>query len=47
MRDDLGPLVEELEKPCDKFEVVKHRRLGREARGAEKRTANEAVASSF
>jgi acyl-[acyl-carrier-protein] desaturase len=33
MRDDLGLLVEELEGACDKFEVVKQRRLEREAAG--------------
>jgi acyl-[acyl-carrier-protein] desaturase len=47
MRDDLGLLVEELEEACDKFEVAKPHRLGREARGAEKRTANKALGSLF
>ena len=46
MRDDLGKLVEELEEACDKFEVSKQRRLEREARKAEKLTAQRVLATS-
>jgi acyl-[acyl-carrier-protein] desaturase len=46
MRDDLAVLVTELEETCDKFEVSKQRRLEREARRAEKLTAQKVLASS-
>lgn len=46
MRDDLGKLVEELEEACDKFDVSKQRRLEREARKAEKLTAQRVLATS-
>ncbi|MCV7220266.1 acyl-ACP desaturase [Mycolicibacterium elephantis] len=46
MRDDLGKLVEELEEACDKFEVSKQRRLEREARKAEKLTAQRVLETS-
>ncbi|BBY81877.1 acyl-ACP desaturase [Mycolicibacterium pulveris] len=46
MRDDLGKLVEELEEACDKFEISKQRRLEREARKAEKLTAQRVLARS-
>jgi acyl-[acyl-carrier-protein] desaturase len=46
MRDDLALLVEELKEACDKFEESKRRRLEREARKAERLTANRALASA-
>ncbi|MDT5012976.1 MAG: acyl-[acyl-carrier-protein] desaturase [Mycobacterium sp.] len=46
MRDDLALLIEELEAACDKFEDSKRRRLEREARRAQKRDANRAMASA-
>jgi acyl-[acyl-carrier-protein] desaturase len=46
MRDDLGKLVEELEQACDKFEVAKQKRLEREAKKAEKLTAQRVLATS-
>ncbi len=46
MRDDLALLVEELEAACDKFEESKQKRLEREARRAEKLTAQKVLASS-
>src|ERR1700756_1221036 len=41
MRDDLAVLIKELEQTCDKFEVSKQRQLDREARKAERLTAEE------
>ncbi len=46
MRDDLALLVEEIEAACDKFEESKQKRLEREARRAEKLTAQKVLASS-
>lgn len=46
MRDDLGVLIEELEEASEKFEQSKQRRLEREAKKAEKLTANKVLASS-
>ena len=46
MRDDLALLVEEIEAACDKFEESKRKRLEREARRAEKLTAQKVLASS-
>jgi len=43
MRDDLGLLMKELEEACDKFEVSKQRYLEREARRAERITANRVL----
>lgn len=39
MRDDLALLIKELEETCDKFEEAKMRKLERDARLAEKRSA--------
>src|ERR1700712_1880109 len=39
MRDDLAELIKELEDTCDKFEEAKSRKLERDARLAEKRSA--------
>ncbi|HET9564737.1 MAG TPA: acyl-ACP desaturase [Mycobacterium sp.] len=46
MRDDLALLVEEIEAACDKFAESKQKRLEREARRAEKLTAQKVLASS-
>jgi acyl-[acyl-carrier-protein] desaturase len=46
MRDDLALLVSEIETACDKFEESKQKRLAREARRAEKLTAQKVLASS-
>ena len=46
LRDDLGLLVEELEKASQKFEVAKQRRAEREARKAERLTARRALATT-
>ncbi|WP_408632386.1 acyl-ACP desaturase [Mycobacterium basiliense] len=43
MRDDLALLIEELEETCEKFEESKQRYLEREARKAEKITANKVL----
>ena len=43
LRDDLALLVTELEEVCDKFEVSKQRHLEREARRAEKITAQNVL----
>ncbi|MCV7257905.1 acyl-ACP desaturase [Mycobacterium shimoidei] len=43
MRDDLAVLIKELEVACDKFDVSKQRYLEREARKAEKITANKVL----
>ena len=45
MRDDLGVLIEELTETCEKFEDAKQRRLEREAKKAEKLTAQKVLAS--
>ena len=46
MRDDLGKLVEELEETCQKFEVAKERRLGRERKMAEKKEMKNLLVTS-
>jgi acyl-[acyl-carrier-protein] desaturase len=46
MRDDLALLVSEIEAACEKFEESKQKRLEREARRAEKLTAQKVLASS-
>jgi acyl-[acyl-carrier-protein] desaturase len=46
MRDDLGLLVDELEEACAKFEVSKQRHLEREARRAERITAQRVLPSA-
>jgi acyl-[acyl-carrier-protein] desaturase len=46
MRDDLGLLVDELEEACAKFELSKQRHLEREARRAEKITANRVLSTT-
>jgi acyl-[acyl-carrier-protein] desaturase len=43
LRDDLAVLVTELEAACDKFEISKQRHLEREARRAEKITAERVL----
>jgi acyl-[acyl-carrier-protein] desaturase len=45
MRDDIGALMEELEKECDKFEASKQRYLERQARMAEKITARKVLST--
>ncbi|MBY0389981.1 MAG: acyl-ACP desaturase, partial [Mycobacterium pseudokansasii] len=43
MRDDLAVLIKELEEACEKFEDSKQRYLEREARRAEKITADRVL----
>jgi acyl-[acyl-carrier-protein] desaturase len=43
MRDDIGALMEELEKECDKFDASKQRYLERQARMSEKITAQKVL----